>query len=188
MRPRRFISILTIFVSLLNYFWPEHGYREKGYVWQNETFEREWCMMYNYDGYPGTGLCWYGDQNLTCAQDHVYVGKCIEAPQMWFTFVNVASPRNGLDERLIMTGDGKRCFERKDRLLLLKPCNPYSTQQRWYALNGGFNESKFEISQLGYSSQCITNDHHPKSGEVVELHDCEFSRSEESQTSFWEVF
>ena len=59
-------------------------YWEEGYLWQNETFERkqsalldnhpfqsltgslppvplsctgEWCVYYNYDGFPGTGLC-----------------------------------------------------------------------------------------------------------------------------------
>jgi hypothetical protein len=29
---------------------------EPGYLWQDEKFERKWCMMYNYEGWPGTGV------------------------------------------------------------------------------------------------------------------------------------
>lgn len=30
-------------------------YWEEGYLWQNETVEREWCMVADYGGYPGNG-------------------------------------------------------------------------------------------------------------------------------------
>ena len=30
-------------------------YWEQGYLWQNETVEREWCMISEFDGYPGDG-------------------------------------------------------------------------------------------------------------------------------------
>jgi hypothetical protein len=165
-------------------------YWEEGYTWQNETFEREWCMMYDYDGYPGTGLCWYGgkgilsriiaasleldsattflpDKSKHCdTTKRVYVAKCIEHPRMWFTFVNVTNPYSvgAVEEFLIMTGDGTRCFERKDREISLQQCEPDNSYQRFFALNGDFFGEKFEISQIGYTHQCVTNDHHPKSG------------------------
>ena len=144
-------------------------------------------MMYNFDGYPGTGLCWAGEKDEKCDQDQVYVGKCIDDEQMWFTFANATDSGNNVTEKLIMTGDG-RCFQRKEREITLEKCNPNNAQQRWFALNGDFNGEKFEISQLGYTDQCVTNDHHPKSGEVVELHHCEASRAADSQSSFWEKF
>ncbi|CAB9509452.1 expressed unknown protein [Seminavis robusta] len=170
-------------------------YWEEGYHWQNETFEREWCMMYDYQGYPGTGLCWVGDDAVNCDQDQVYVGKCIQDERMWFTFVNVSDAPveiskqpSFIDERLIMTGDNERCLTRYDREIWLESCDPDNFRQRWIALNGNFDGEEFEISQRGFTHQCVTNDHHPKSGEVVELHDCEASRAYDSQTSFWNLY
>lgn len=143
-------------------------YWEEGYRWQNETFEREWCMMYDYDGYPGTGLCWYGTKDGKCDRKQVYVALCVDEPRMWFTFVNVTNPYRSqpLEEFLIMTGDGTRCFQRHDREIFLRDCQPNNPLQRFFALNGDFYGEKFEISQVGYTHQCVTNDHHPKSGKI----------------------
>ena len=105
---------------------------------------------------------------------------------MWFTFVNVTDSESTVEEALIMTGDGERCFQRKEREISLQKCDSNNQLQRWFALNGSLDGKKFELSQLGYTSQCITNDHHPKSGEIVELHDCEASRAADSQSSLWE--
>lgn len=132
-------------------------------MWQDETIEREWCMQYNYDGYPGTGQCWYGDEASECRNEHVYVGMCITGePRQWFTFIDLGNS-SGVDEILIQTGDGERCFERWEREIWLEPCDPSNSLQRWFALNGSFDGPRFEISQLFYDTQCITNDHHPKS-------------------------
>jgi hypothetical protein len=30
-------------------------YWEEGYMWQNQTVESEWCMVTDFDGYPGDG-------------------------------------------------------------------------------------------------------------------------------------
>jgi len=164
-------------------------YWEEGFRWQNETFEREWCMMYNYEGYPGTGLCWHGDYDEKCDESSVYVGKCIDDPRMWFTFVNVTSTKKEdpvVLEYLIMTGDDQRCFERSYRSISLERCDEDNSRQRWFAPNGDFYGESFEISQLGYTNQVVTNDHHPKSGELVELHDGAASRANDSQTALWE--
>jgi hypothetical protein len=197
-------------------------YWEEGYLWQNETFERkcrdvtalvietmliqltglnmiavfsagEWCMIYDYQGYPGTGLCWLADKDIDCDQDRAFVGKCLDnEPRMWFTFVNVSTSvlveKSLVDERLIMTGDDQRCLTRYDREIYLEACDASNYRQRWIAMNGDFDGPKFEMSQLGYTHQCITSDHHPKSGEIVETHDCEAARSLESQTSYWERY
>jgi len=151
----------------------------------------EWCMMYDYDGYPGTGLCWIGDEQVDCIKEEVYMAKCIEEPRQWFTFVDVAVVSKNLDpgkrEVLIRTADG-RCFERDQRKVYLERCDASNALQRWFALNGDLDGEKFELSQVDFTHQCVTNDHHPKSGEVVETHDCESSRSKEDQTSYWERY
>lgn len=163
-------------------------YWEEGYEWQGETFEREWCMMFNYTGYPGTNRCWIRNFTVPCNESQAYTAKCVTGePRQWFRFVELGSP-NGEPEVLIQTGDQLRCFERMNRELWLRECNESNPRQRWFALNGSFDGPRFEISQLGFTSQCIANDHHPKSGEVMELHWCEGSRWEEDQTSYWNKY
>lgn len=165
-------------------------YWEEGYTWQNETFEREWCMMYNFDGYPGIGFdrCWRARDAIKCDPNQVFIAKCVTGePRQWFTFIDLGNS-SGVDEILIQTGDGERCFERYERDIWLEECDEENSLQRWYALNESFDGPRFEISQLGFETQLITNDHHPKSGEIVEMHHAEASRANDSQSSFWNKY
>ena len=41
---------------------------------------------------------------------------------------------------------------------------------------------------LLYCIVTIQNDHHPKSGEVIQFHVCEESRAIEDQSSFWQLY
>ena len=55
------------------------------------------------------------------------------------------------------------------------------------------NAQNNKISELGqyegYTTEnCLTNAHHPKSGEVIEFHICEEARKLHDETSFWERF
>lgn len=157
-------------------------YWEEGYQWQGETVERKWCMMYNYRG----RVCWHGFDIEPCDQDAIYISRCKpnEARQE-FTFVHLM----GGEEILIRLGGGHNsCFQREGRNIVLRPCDPSSYRQRWVAPNGDFNAYRFEISQKSYKTQCVTQAHHPKEGEVVELHSCRASRSPEHQTSYWNVY
>lgn len=118
-------------------------------------------------------------------------------------------------EVLIKLGNGSnRCFERYRREIFLNTCDETNAYQKFFALNGSFDGSRFEMSQKGFTSQCVTTAHHPKAGkyqllilvmflmnldpqqviimvdvgEVVELHDCEASRSKNSETSYWNKY
>ncbi|CAB9500347.1 expressed unknown protein [Seminavis robusta] len=172
-------------------------YWEEGYLWQNETFEREWCVFYNYDGYPGTGICWYGREQRNCSNSELYTGLCLDYdPRQWFTFVELGSTYSGnpdVPEVMIQTASegSPRCLARHLSALYLSPnCNPADVQQRFFALRGSFDGIRFELGQYtGYTHEnCVTNAHHPKSGEVIEFHVCEEARKLHDETSYWELF
>ena len=183
-------------------------YWEQGYFWQEETRERKclafiivrlpehavpvhlnfwtllcsigkWCATFDYDGYPGPGYCWYGDDSDDCNSNQVYLAKCGNERNQRFRFVDLS---NG--EVLIqLANNDNECWERSNRRIYVERCDSNNSRQRWYAPNSSFGGSRFEISQRGFSSQCISNDHHPKAAEVIEMHSCDGSRN--SDTSYW---
>lgn len=157
-------------------------YWEDGYMWQDSPDETEWCATFDYDGYPGTGQCWYGDETERCNPEEMYIADCRKDLRQAFVFVPVSS-----DEVLVQLGNGDdRCWERDGRAVLLRPCDPINPLQRWYPLNGSFQSGdKFELSQKDFDTQCVANAHHPKPGEVVEMHFCEALRLPDSETSYW---
>ena len=164
-------------------------------------------MTYDYKGYPGTGICWYGREERECRSDQVYMGLCLDDdPRQWFTFQDLGTTYTNDDQHhevLIQTvpystdntttaGTAEpRCLARRSSDIYLESqCNPDDPQQRFFALTGSFASDRFEIGQYsGYTYEsCVTNAHHPKSGEVIEFYLCEEAREEEDQTSFWELY
>jgi hypothetical protein len=169
--------------------------------------------MYEYSGLPGNGKCWYGRQRKSCRNDQVYIAKCSNSERQKFRFVKLSN-----NEVQIKLGDNSnRCFERDGRKIFVRRCNSSKSLQRWYAPNGSFDGRRFEVSQRGYSSQCMTQDHRkylqlylfncvrpstssfcsyklrslfpdPKAGEVVELHSCRAARSRSHETSYWNKY
>lgn len=137
--------------------------------------------MYNYRG----NQCWHGLRAGSCDQDAIYVSKCNNDARQKFAFIHLS----GGTEVLIQVGSGSNsCFERKGRSIRLHRCNPNSFSQRWYAPNGSLEGYRFELSQMSYRDQCVTQAHHPKEGEIVELHSCKLSRDANHQSSFWNVY
>ncbi|CAB9509454.1 expressed unknown protein [Seminavis robusta] len=159
-------------------------YWEDGYYWQEETRERKWCAVFDYKGLPGDGRCWYGRQRRACRPDQVYVTKCKDEYRQYFRFVKLGS--NLVQIKL---GDGRNlCFQRVSTQIFLRTCDEKNKYQQWYAPNGSFDGSKFELSQHSNPRQCMTQAHHPKAGEVVETHSCKAARSDEHETSFWNKY
>ena len=94
------------------------------------------------------------------------MGLCLDHdPRQWFTFVELGSTySNNRDEPevLIQTaGDGpERCLVRNNsEIILAAACDPDDEKQRFFALNGGLDEYRFELAQRrGYSRRyCVTN-------------------------------
>lgn len=157
-------------------------YWEQGYRWQEESLERKWCMMYNYRNRQ----CWHGLRSGPCDQDAIYISKCDnnEARQQ-FAFIHL----EGGSEVMVRIGSGSNsCFQRDGRSIVLRQCNSNTPQQQWYAPNGSLQGYRFELSQTSYKGQCVTQAHHPKEGEIVELHSCRSSRNRNHQSSYWNVY
>ena len=142
-------------------------YWEYGYYWQEETFERKWCILCS-------GGCNYGSQ--------LYIDYCDTRHSERFDFVRL---RNN-EEHLIQLERANLCLERVHKRIYLYPCDSSSKYQRWYARSGDFGGSRFEISQYGFSDYCMTQHHHPKPWERVGLEPCRLAR--ESQTSYWNPY
>jgi hypothetical protein len=138
-------------------------YWEEGYDWQEEDFERKWCME-----------CRNGDCN---SGDKLYIYECSESSQS-FDFVVVNN-----DEVLIRLSGTGLCLQRNNNDIFIKSCNAGNSNHKWFAKVGAFDQNRFEISQKTYSSSCITQRHHPKAGEEVEIESCETARN--GLTSFW---
>ena len=163
-------------------------YWEEGYNWQEEYFERKWCMMFDYDGYPGTGRCWYGTEIRPCNPDQVYVAKCGTDPRQRFDLELL--PPNDENEELFMIRIPSKgsCLELDDRAVFIRPCNPLNYLQHWKTINGNLSGRRFEMVPVSRTSHCITQAHHPKPGEVVETYRCTIARSPTHLTSFWNLY
>jgi hypothetical protein len=140
-------------------------YWQEGYFWQEESFERKWCMRC-----PG-GACGLGGQ--------LFIEECDDDGVQRFDFEYVSG-----DEVLIKLRGTGRCLQRLNRNIFVQNCNSGESLQRWWAKVGQFTENRFEISQKTATNLCVTQRHHPKSGETVLLEPCTQARS--ADTSFWE--
>ena len=88
----------------------------------------------------------------------------------------------------ISRGDGQINYT--SGIYLTVGCNPNDPRQRFYAVEGSLTGYRFELGQYqGYTREnCLTNAHHPKSGEIIEFHICEEARKHHDETSYWEKF
>lgn len=139
-------------------------YWQRSYRWQEEDFDRRWCMTCR------NGRCSYGDKT--------YINTCRQSTSQRYDFVFMNN-----DEILIRIHDSNLCFERIAFDIFLYECDPSNQRQMWVAQRGDFRGTRFEISPYGLQSHCITQRHHPKAFEEVELEPC--SRARLGDTSFW---
>ena len=92
---------------------------------------------------------------MPCNNEELYVAACdpedpIDERQL-FDFIPVSG-----DEVLIQAyEDDSRCMERSGRNITLEECNSTITQQRFFAVRGGFNSDRFELSQKRVSEYCV---------------------------------
>lgn len=111
--------------------------------------------MYDYDGLPGDGKCWYGLDRRSCKSDQLYMAKCSGSSRQKFDIIEQS---NG--EVQIRLGNGKnKCLERDGRKIELHGCSSSNSKQLFYIPNGSLGGRRFELSQRSYSSQCVTQDH-----------------------------
>jgi len=51
---------------------------------------------------------------------------------------------------------------------------------------GSFANARFEISRVEIEERCLTNHHHPKEKEIIEMSDC--AKERRFDTSYWSVY
>ncbi|KAL3940537.1 MAG: hypothetical protein SGBAC_004940 [Bacillariaceae sp.] len=174
-------------------------YWQQGYYWQEETFERKWCMR-----------C---ENNLDCqAGEKLFLGDCANDWQKTayfdlipyrdheFVQIQVISANSGKKsrqrrKRSSRSSSSGLCLERSHgRHVTLQRCHAdASEEQLWKAPKGSFRNigkstNRFELSQnlFGGMNYCLTNHHHPKYGEPLEMYTCNEARRDE--TSFWNTY
>jgi hypothetical protein len=141
-------------------------YWEEGYFWQEERIERKWCMQCR-------GGCRIGKDLKIVDCDGGRRGN----PDN-FRFIQHSG-----GEIQIQEDSSELCFQRSGRDISLQRCNSGNSNQRWVATSGGFGGRRFQISPKGRRGDCVTQRHHPKDGEIVEIEPC--ATAQKGDTSFW---
>jgi hypothetical protein len=141
-------------------------------------------MTSDYNGFPGTGKCWHGLVTEPCHKDMVYVSRCEDDERQLMSIL----PMPGGTQYQIALFEKNLCLERVEYSLFLQECNYMNPLQRFWLPRGALFQKRFEISPITLANHCITQAHHPKSGEVVELQPCGRARALEQQTSFWNIY
>lgn len=149
-------------------------YWQQDYRWQEEAFDRMWCMeCRSGGGAEGTSRpCGYGDRT--------YVDHCGPSNGRYdFIFVN-----GGEEPDVVIRLHGTAlCLEQVSLEIFLYGCDSSNVRQLWFAPRGDLLGGRFEISPRNLPSHCVTQPHHPKAGEEVGLATCSGAR--DSQTSYW---
>ena len=143
-------------------------YWEDGYYWQETHKETFWCMECN---------------NPPCDEgNNIYIRPCRSSNQKF-----VFDHRGGNEYMLKLIDPNKGlCLNREGNSIKIRNCDSSDSSQRWIPQRGSFDSYRFEITPKGQSSKCITQRHHPKDWEIVEIEPCALARS--SDTSFWETY
>jgi hypothetical protein len=141
-------------------------YWQEGYYWQEESFERKFCMKCKNECFEGNRL---------------YITEC-SSYSSHFDYVEVGSSA----EVLIKVSGKDLCFERANRVVSLATCNETLPTQRWFAKDGSFEGDKVEISQRGFENFCMTQHHHPKHGEEIYMDRC--ANAIRDNTQFWNKY
>lgn len=151
----------------LKLFW------RQGYFWQEESFERLWCMQ-----------C----QSFGCAEgDRIRIYEC-SASNTEFQFIN----QNG-DETQVQIANTNFCLQadpinvvgEENHYAVVKQCDDSDINQRFKAGVGNFNGIRFEFQPVQLTG-CLTQRHHPRSGEEIYTELCETTRAD--TTNFWNKY
>ncbi|GKY93486.1 hypothetical protein MPSEU_000316100 [Mayamaea pseudoterrestris] len=145
-------------------------YWQEGYRWQQETFERKWCMR-----------CDSSQQECASGRG-IYVTNCDADMTTNWEYLNLADGSFSLrlrDADLCMQANG---FAR----VTVEPCDLSNPSQNWRGVNGvaEFN-NRFELRAQPYPNDCVTQQHHPRQGEFLYLYPCELPESD--TTNFWNM-
>jgi len=130
--------------------------------WQEEDFERKWCL--ECDGDCETGKL-------------LEIQTCDGSSKQRFVYEEVPGSGGG---RLKPQDRRDLCWTRDGvRVHTLEPCDLNCKQ----IILGIQYEGKFEMHPNGRPLDCLEQHHHPRAGEVIRAKDCIESRDDD--TSYW---
>lgn len=138
-------------------------YWEEGYFWQEERQERRWCAECE-------GSCESGNRVLikTCDDD--------DKKQRWILKDDKLHPHTA--QNLCMHHENKREF-------ILRTCQTDRNRYQKFDYIKQNKGSKFDVYEFHARDSCMTQRHHPKSGERVRLEPCGQARGDD--TAMWEL-
>jgi len=102
--------------------------------------------------------------------DKIEIEKCRSSSKQKFKFIS--------GNRIQSCRDKKKCFEMKGSSVRLEKCNSSRSQE--FRKNGSSRKFKLEPKS---KSGCLTQRHHPKSGEDVYAEKCR--TAEKDDTVYW---
>lgn len=136
-------------------------------------WELEWCMQ-----------CASGD--LCEVDDELSMETCTNDKSTWFVFENLAASNNSTQIRVALTN---LCMELEAlegrRLVRIRPCDSAIENQVFHAGDQLFTDDFFEI-QTTVVDGCLTQEHHPRGGELVYRQECE--RPRRDNTNYWRKY
>ena len=152
-------------------------YWEQWYFWQEELFDRMWCMECK-DG---------------CINGHsLHIMRC-SGDSAYFNFVYLDKEDPDLEQEVLMRIDStESCLERDAELgdgwdeytpLTLQECNSANPRQRWYATYGSLEGPIMEIGQYDLPEYCISQQHFPKAKELVRME--QIGKARYDTSSYW---
>lgn len=134
---------------------------KEGYRWQDDPSEQFWCMEQSGDG--------------------VEIERCDGGSRQRFELLFLP----GRTETLIRSLSSDECLK-GGGIPVLTTCDDTDLGQRWKTMNGSWLSESFEITRTGIEAQCLTQHHHPRSGEPITMRNCTQERLD--TTSAWEFW
>jgi hypothetical protein len=159
-------------------------YWERGYLWQDNPKEKKYCMT----------CCRCSILNFEDNGDYCSPSSCFAGAQLWVQNCNDGYGEDFVVRKVgafmqIKEENNNLCLTRTERrFLTLQNCNSADTAQLWKSIS---KNSRFELTpayrkRSDEEAYCMTQQHHPKSDEVVGLKRCSLAHKDD--TGYWETY
>lgn len=147
-------------------------YWEEGYEWQDETFERKWCLRCD-------------STRPECSPGRrVYITDCDTDMITDWQFLYL--PNGAFFIKMVAADLCLTVPENTQDRFTVEYCDSNNERQVFMTSGDAVWGGKFEIHPIWAAGGCVGNTHHPKYGESLYLWRCEVSRG--SDTSQWNFY
>lgn len=146
-------------------------YWETGYYWQEMTTEKFWCMA-----------CPSGGGGECKRNDKMELRDCKKKSNEDAQFVATSA---GKGHQLRIT-DTNLCLQKnsRGRAIKLKPCNTKNELQQFVGFKS--DGKKFDLMPSTSNKRCLSQHHHPKSGEIIYAETC--VKAHRVDTGYWVAY